>query len=325
MITGSQHLLRHSRRAGASKRLSTLYLIMRPIVEDDSSILGLTHPNRVLIAATNLWKRRGALTSAISSSNWVERLVVLTETSLLWFDKGNEGADGLGAQHGRIELRHIQAMRPIQPGGSPPTSVEELEHRGPMFQLEIAHVMSDHMVLVGGTDEGLVRAWHTAIEEQIQRTHQPIEGTGLSLAWPPPDRPSILRVEQTGILAMGMLGKMREAMTGIAKETLEKAGVLFDKKKHGWSTRMVVLTEHHIWFYKPVRRKQADEDDLPPFGGVGSTLRTGDYIFGRETGKMPLASADVSTEKVVDTSGETCACPGLSAALFFGWPSFSVA
>ena len=56
-------------------------------MEDAEAVQGLTHPNRWLFACNHLWKRRGALTAAVKT-NWVERLVVLTETSLFWFDTG---------------------------------------------------------------------------------------------------------------------------------------------------------------------------------------------------------------------------------------------
>ena len=49
-------------------------------MEDAEAVQGLTHPNRWLFACNHLWKRRGALTANFKT-NWVERLVVLTDTA----------------------------------------------------------------------------------------------------------------------------------------------------------------------------------------------------------------------------------------------------
>ena len=94
----------------------------------EKHIRGMTHPKRIFIAANNMWKRRGAI-SATMKSNWVERLFVLTESSLFWFERGGEGNDGLGAQHGRVELRHIRSIVPTQTS-STSTTMDELERHG---------------------------------------------------------------------------------------------------------------------------------------------------------------------------------------------------
>ena len=89
--------------------------ITNPADIDDlaDAISGLTHPSNFLTAVVPLWKRRGALTAAMRS-NWVERLFVLTETALFWYEPGGM----LVAQHGRIELRHIKHIKPAQATGS---------------------------------------------------------------------------------------------------------------------------------------------------------------------------------------------------------------
>ena len=44
----------------------------------------------------------------------------------------------------------------------------------------------------------------------------------------------------------------------------------------------------------------APQEDEEPTFKLGSTLRTGDFIWGREVGRMPLAMADVHAERVND-------------------------
>ena len=246
----------------------------------EKHIRGMTHPKRIFIAANNMWKRRGAI-SATMKSNWVERLFVLTESSLFWFERGGEGNDGLGAQHGRVELRHIRSIVPTQTS-STSTTMDELERHGPKFCLEISHVMSEHIVLFGGMDASTIDAWQVALNSQVQAASA-VDTAPSNQASLTAER-SLLRLELTGVIALGILGKAREAVTGVAKDMLEHARMVKSRKKpkDGWSTRMLVLTEKNLWFYKPIKRKNPEEEDAPPFGGFGSTLRTGDYIFGRE-------------------------------------------
>jgi hypothetical protein len=270
-------------------------------ISEHARILGLTHPKTLLIAASNLWKRRGSLSATVKGSNWAERLFVLTEAGLFWFDKGTEGADGLGAQHGCVHLRHIQSIRPIEYSGLPSTSVEELQANGPKYLLEISYVISESPVLLGGTDSGMVSAWH----ETLSRTIQGGSDTPGRTPGNTPG-PSLLRLELTGIVALGTLGKSREALTGMAKETLEKAGVIRHtekRPKQGWTTRVVVLTEQSLWFYKPLK---GSEEESGLWGGFGFR-GTGTYIFGREVGWMPLSSADVAVEKSADDGCQLCA------------------
>ena len=119
------------------------------------SILGLTHPKRVFISSLNLWKRRGSAMSQAMKSTWVERLVLLTKDAFFWFERGFEGMDGLGPQHGRVELRHIRSMQLREMPGAPSSSVEELSSNGPKYQLEITHILSEQVVLLGATDAGV--------------------------------------------------------------------------------------------------------------------------------------------------------------------------
>ena len=117
-------------------------------------------------------------------------------------------------------------------------------------------------------------------------------------------------VSPMGAIAMGILGKARQAMTGSMKTTLEHAGVLSHRDgraRDGWSTRVVVLTDTALHFYKPAAGdKKRSEDEAhsaevaEPTFKLGSTLRTGDFIWGREVGRMPMSMADVSSERVND-------------------------
>ena len=272
--------------------------ITNPADIDDlaDAISGLTHPSNFLTAVVPLWKRRGALTAAMRS-NWVERLFVLTETALFWYEPGGM----LVAQHGRIELRHIKHIKPAQATGGPSVTHEELERFGPKFQLEVT-LSSDFVLHIGGTDDGFVEAWREALSATVDRAAQALANPTASPPPPPPLPSSLLRMELTGIVAVGMLGKARQALTGSLKSSLEHANIITHRDKHnktrdGWSNRCVVLTENMLYFYKPTS-KRAEDDDAPAFGGFGSTLRSGDYIFGREVGRMPLGMADVNLEQV---------------------------
>lgn len=256
------------------------------------AIIGLTHPKTVLRAATNLWKKRGTLSAAVST-NWVERLFVLTDTALFWFEMG-----GISTQCGRIELRHIQRLHLIEAAGNPSVSVDELERHGPKYQLEVSHVMSEQKCLIGCGDHGTVQAWHGALTAAIEHASAHAGGTtptsgdsardsfhsareradsAPTSPHAPPAPPALLRLELTGIVAIGTLGKARQAMTGAMKSSLEKTGVLKTRElrdvkdgksewriKDGWSTRVVVLSESALHFYKPIHRKVAAAAAPPP-------------------------------------------------------------
>jgi hypothetical protein len=265
---------------------------------DGHHIKGLTHPSNILHSAAALWKRRaGSLTSAVKT-NWVERLFVLTETALFWYELGGF----LVSQHGRIEFRHIRHVKAVE-AGQPTRSAEELERLGPEHQLEVT-LVTDFVLHIGGTDAELVGAWQVTLARAIERAALVLT----SPSPPPPPLPAapepLRRLELTGVVAVGMLGKARSALTGSLKTGLEHAGFishhdLAAKQHDGWSSRNVVLTENALYFYKPIQRKDAGDgaDDAPAFGGFGSNLRSGDYIFGREVGRMPLGMADVHVEQ----------------------------
>ena len=257
-------------------------------------IRGMTHPQNVLIACTNLWKKQGAFTASVSTS-WAERLLVLTESALFWFERGGEGSDGLGQQRGRVDLRAIRSIIPTETPGSAAVTTDELERHGPKYLLEVSHIMSGEALLIGGTDQACMLAWQQALGRQMQAVTSSTpeeEEKG--------DPPDLLKLELTGIHALGILGKAREAATGVAKDMLEHAGMVRAHKqpKDGWSTRMLVVTEHSLWFYKPSSRH---EDDASGSGSV----RSGDYIFGKAVGRMPLGTANVSTERVREPDGST--------------------
>ena len=72
-------------------------------------IRGLTHPGHYMIAATALYKRRGRLTATVRS-DWVERLFVLTDSAIMWFDLGGglvPRSEPIGTQQGRVDARHF--------------------------------------------------------------------------------------------------------------------------------------------------------------------------------------------------------------------------
>lgn len=255
------------------------------------AIQGMTHPKNVLIACSNLWKKRGALTASVKT-NWCERLFVLTKDALFWYERGGEGSDGLGNQRGRVELRHISSIVPTEVQGNAAVTLDELERHGPKFQLTITHIMSEEAVRIGGSDQATILAWQNALNRQVQ-------AVGAAAA-PKEDEDGgakLLRLELTGIHALGVLGKAREAVTGHAKNLLEHAGMVRAHKapKDGWSTRMLVVTENNLYFYKPIVRK---DDELPHV-----SVRSGDYIFGKEVGRMPLGAANVTTERVREADG----------------------
>lgn len=253
-------------------------------------IQGLTHPSNVMQAVAPLWKRRAGTLSAAVKTSWVERLFVLTDTALFWYELGGM----LVSQHGRVEFRHIRSIRSVEQssGAAANASEPDLANHGPMHQLEIT-LVTDFVLLVGGAQPEFVEAWKLAIAQSVERA-------ALLLAnpsEPPPPLPSppaaLRRLELTGIVAIGVLGKARSALTGTLKTGLEHAGFishhdLAAKQRDGWSSRNVVLTENALYFYKPILRKHAD---------TAEPSVSGDYIFGREVGRMPLGMADVHVEQ----------------------------
>ena len=295
---------RATSRAGAPsarQRGKALFVMSTPEphvdlgLSDCGAIQGLTHPNRWLVAANHLWKRRGALTANFKT-NWVERLVVLTDTALFWFETG---AIASSTQQGRIELRHVRSIKLQQAGGGTSVTIDELERFGPKHQVEITHCMSDHSCVLGGTDASLVQIWHEAITNAVNAAQSQTSGASavappgaspgvspgaspaaaaVAAGTPPspipvtpqplcgprvsPTSASLLRHELTGIVAMGILGKARQATTGHMKTALEQVGVLTHRDgrpRDGWSTRVVVLTDSALHFYKPASSSKKHE------------------------------------------------------------------
>jgi len=287
--------------------------------EDAEHINGLTHPSRYLCAAGMLWRRRGKLTSTLGhKSEWVERLFVMTDTAVCWFDQmpNSYGVSPtpIGAQCGRIDVRHFVSMSVVErPGGvetqpsetlrSPPpsgtasssaptTPADELERVGPRHTLEIHTITAEQTLILGSTDRSVIDAWLAVLSKAVGTAST----TGVSAAERPfapaplgkPTSPELLPLlspENSGVRACGVMQKAR----GGLERTFR------DHKKDGWSTRLLVLTDSHLVYYKQLK---APEDDGPLFWGVGSSLRAGEFIFGQERGRMPLANADVYAEKV---------------------------
>ncbi len=283
-----------------------------------SAVQGLTHPNRMLHAATYLWKRRGPMSAAMKS-NWCERFFVLTDEAIFWFDK-SPPHEKMGSQQGRIELRHILSIQPLNSSGTPATTVDELRANGPSHTLEISSVSSEAKLHIGGTDAALLAGWHDALTRAVARRATKGIGAIANADGGAGAAPSeqLLRLDLAGVQAIGQMQKAREAVMGKAKEM---AGA------SRWSNRLIVLTETHLIFYK--RHKEVEHDDdggggptspggpqgggpgggvlagnATGFGGIGSSLRTGDYIFGREHGRMALGNAGVESEVVEDSSGK---------------------
>lgn len=85
------------------------------------------HPNKFIRAAATLYKRRGKLTATVRSE-WVERLFVLTDTALFWYDLGGGPMDRMpkstqqelfGTQQGRVEARHVVSIKEVELQGAP--------------------------------------------------------------------------------------------------------------------------------------------------------------------------------------------------------------
>ena len=105
-------------------------------------IRGLTHPGHYMIAATALYKRRGRLTATVRS-DWVERLFVLTDLAIMWFDLGGglvPRSEPIGTQQGRVDARHFVSttVTEVRPNCTPAASslpshpcVRARQHSGP--------------------------------------------------------------------------------------------------------------------------------------------------------------------------------------------------
>lgn len=175
--------------------------------EDAEHINGLTHPSRYLCAAGMLWRRRGKLTSTLGhKSEWVERLFVMTDTAVCWFDQmpNSYGVSPtpIGAQCGRIDVRHFVSMSVVErPGGvetqpsetvrSPPpsgtasssaptTPADELERVGPRHTLEIHTITAEQTLILGSTDRSVIDAWLAVLSKAVGTAST----TGETLALP---------------------------------------------------------------------------------------------------------------------------------------------
>ena len=80
------------------------------------------HPNKFIRAASTLYKRRGKLTATVRS-DWVERLFVLTDTALFWYDLGGGPISKLpqstqnelfGTQQGRVDARQVVSIKDVE-------------------------------------------------------------------------------------------------------------------------------------------------------------------------------------------------------------------
>ena len=254
-------------------------------------IRGLTHPGHYMIAATALYKRRGRLTATVRS-DWVERLFVLTDSAIMWFDLGGglvPRSEPIGTQQGRVDARHFVSTTVTERSGPASDNHEDLERLGPKYQLEIQTVTAEQSIVIGGTDKGVIDAWLGALARVVAHVGPGFSGNSAEEKQGAPEllAENLLRLELTGVVALGYLHKARD---GMLKE-----------RKNGWCTRFLVLTETTLYYYKrPL--KPASEDDLPLFG-IGATLRSGEFIFGHERGRMPLANASVSCEQVPNGDG----------------------
>ena len=84
-----------------------------------AELLDRTHPARVLNAAGVMWKRRGANMTGLKS-NWVERLCILTDKALFWFDLGGPTLlarnEPIGSQQGKMDVRAIVSVQRLENG-----------------------------------------------------------------------------------------------------------------------------------------------------------------------------------------------------------------
>jgi hypothetical protein len=164
--------------------------------EDAAHISGLTHPSRYLCAAGALWKKSGKLSSTMGHKpEWVERLFVMTDTAVCWFDQSPSSsgvsASPIGAQCGRIDVRHFVSMSVVErptgietpPSGpshlpppsdaasgssaSPIPTTEELERVGPRHTLEIHTITAEQTLIVGFTDRAVIDAWLAVLSKAV--------------------------------------------------------------------------------------------------------------------------------------------------------------
>eukprot|EP00965_Chrysotila_dentata_P045019 1495063-Pleurochrysis_carterae.AAC.8 len=124
----------------------------RPSVDD---IRGLTHPTHYISAAVPLYKKRGRFAAAMTR-DWVERMFVLSENAIYWFDQGSSivpRTEAIGIQQGRLEVRHFVSMNQVE---RPATTSEDFERIGPRYQLEINTITAEQSIVVGSADKAVV-------------------------------------------------------------------------------------------------------------------------------------------------------------------------
>lgn len=273
----------------------------------------LTHPGRHLLAATTLWKKRSALNAGLLGLNrsaWTQRLVVLTEHALFWFEPAHPG-ERLAIQHGRVALRDIVSVRSAevdeaeqQPG---PASLADIERHGPRFTLEIRSCGSEALLLLGATDSSLIERWRSALTTQ-HALAQPRGGPTSPASRPPPAARSspapgleqllaegnpLLHLELTGIRAVGYLEKASEPATVPLAQVAGSLGEAFGgpgpkPAEPRWKQRLLVLTETHLLIYKEL------------FKPDGAAVHP--FLFGKELARLPLDRV-VLSYKTVDALG----------------------
>ncbi len=264
---------------------------------DANKILGLTHPAHAIRACALLHKKRTKHIIPFKTVEWAPRLFVLTDNALQWFDvnhghHGNAHHGPIGHQTGRVDIKHIVSLQASKRNAHASTADrDDLERHGPRHQLEIATISADSTLTFGSHDDAEVTDWLACLSKAVGRVGARFNQTprrdsldAVAIA----DSPT-LRLDLTGLVAVGTLQKARSA--------LEKT--VRDSKKDGWSTRLVVLTKTHLYYYKP-RKEDPHADDG---SALGLPFR-GESIFGYERGRMPLVNASIHSECVVEDSVE---------------------
>lgn len=253
------------------------------------------HPNKFIRVATPLYKRRGKLTATVRS-DWVERLFVLTDTALYWYRLSEDlgggllkigpqalGSEQLGTQQGRVDVRHVVSIKQVELHGDHyGRTPEELQKLGPRYQLEIATVLPEpasHHVL-GCNNKLELDEWHAALSRTLSALVSPLTPT------PTPPTDGLLRLDLLGVLALGSMQKAREQLL---KNVLGQGG---------WSTRFLVLTPEYLYFFKDTNTPKKAQQEDAPFLALGSSLRSGEFVFGQERGRMSLANAECASESV---------------------------
>tara|TARA_B110001452_G_scaffold59625_1_gene46423 strand:- start:375 stop:3281 length:2907 start_codon:yes stop_codon:yes gene_type:complete len=273
----------------------------------DAGPVARIHPRQHLRAAATLYKRRGKLTATVRS-DWVERLFVLSDSALFWFDLEGGPLDKLrpalhlerssfldSAQQGRCDVRHVVSINTpeLAEGALFGRTPEELQRLGPRYQLEITTVLAEPLAqhVLGCNNKAELEEWHAALSRAVA---QVLPQTSTP---PPPPSDGLMRLDLLGVLALGHMQKAREGML-----------------KGGWSVRFLVLTREHLIFFKQTDKASGEDEPEKLFGTLGATIRSGEFIFGQERGRMAMANADVAAD-VVSESGRRYTQLTLTGAL----------